>query len=698
MAVALARRMTAQGKLVKHELSGSSAKNYVSRITGFHRIQGSPMFREALEWVKGEADRIGLEELVMECYPADGQHRYWTYYSPPGWRVRSAELRMIEPEEELLARFEDIPQSLHTFSNGTPPGGVTAELIEVGSGLSSKDYEGKDVRGKIVLASGRGEYVHGPAVFQRGAAGVITDSVIEMPHVRESLDIPDARGYQGIWPKAKDIPKVRFGFSVSRRQGNHLRNLLRAGKTVKLRASVDAELFPSTLDLLTGVIRGASKPEEEIILMAHLCHPKPSANDNASGCACLLEVARTLCALIRSGKMKRPARTIRFMWMPETNGSVAYLSSRENARSSILAGINLDMVGEDQELCGSTLSLDCTPDSLPSYLNDFVYSVLEQSLHEYDRRTQFGQASTFRFARSSFSGGSDHAEFDEAGVGVPCVMLLQWPDKFYHTSMDTIDKVSEDSLRRVGWSTAMAATTLADADHMTALRLAGLTRARGAARLASAGNDASHDLMRKAEELQREASERAEADLREAAAHHRDRIRHITWREKEAVRSVSRLAGDEKLDTSMTAHCEDLADIGSRELSRLEDLLGHLEREFGVRIRGEETISPDEREARELVPTRLFKGTLSSDVLRESLSEQRLRWHEDMDDDINFSSKMREVLNFADGRRTVSEITKAVSSEYSRTDVAVVMAYLKDLQTLKLVELRKTDGGAQADE
>lgn len=679
--------MTALNELVRHELSGNSAKGYVARISSFHRIQGSPMFREALEWLRQEAERVGLEDLRVESYPADGEHRYWTHYSPPGWRVRGAELRMVAPQEKLLVRFEDVPQSLHTFSNGTPPEGVTADLIDVGSGLTSKDYEGKDVRGKMVLASGKGEYVHGPAVIQRGAAGVITDSVIELPHVRESLDVPDAHGYQGIWPKARDIPKVRFGFSITKRQGNHLRALLSEGRVVRLRAHVDAELFPSTLDLLTGVIKGSSKPEEEIMLMAHLCHPKPSANDNASGCACLLEVARTLCALVRSGRMSRPARTIRFMWMPETAGSVAYLSSHEDSSSRIVAGINLDMVGEDQELCRSTLNLDCTPDSLPSYLNDLVYSVLEECAREYDRQTHFGQASTFRFAFTRFSGGSDHTEFNEAGVGVPCVMLLQWPDMFYHTSMDTIDKVSEDSMRRVGWSTAVTAMTLAEAGSMTALRLASLTAARGAARLAHAGNEAAQDVLKRAELLRDAKAQGAEDDLAEAAAYHMDRIEHIAWREREAVRSVSRMAKDAKLDATIASRCDDLADIGSRELSRLKELLDHVDRELGTSASGGKEVGAVRREAAILVPKKLFKGTLCGEVLRESLNEDRLRWHVEMESqDVQFESKMVEVLNFADGKRTVSEITKAVSSEFSRTDVAVVMAFLRDLEGLGLVE------------
>ncbi|MCJ7489244.1 MAG: hypothetical protein MUO87_03735, partial [Thermoplasmata archaeon] len=111
--------------LIKGELSGSTAKSYVARLTEFHRIQGSPMMRSAAEHVKDELGRIGVDDVAIEQFPADGRSKFWTYTSVMGWSVKSAELRLMEPEERLLARFDDIPQSLHTYSRGTPKGGVT---------------------------------------------------------------------------------------------------------------------------------------------------------------------------------------------------------------------------------------------------------------------------------------------------------------------------------------------------------------------------------------------------------------------------------------------------------------------------------------------------------------------------------------------------------------------------------------------
>jgi hypothetical protein len=335
---------------VKDELSGSGAKQFVADISRYHRIQGSTMYHEAAVYMKQKLDEIGVDEAHIERFPADGKHMYWTHVSPIGWTIRSAELRIVAPEERLLASYDDIPQSLHTFSQGTKDGGVEAELVDVGTGTSADDYRGKRVKGKLVLASGKGRTVMLEAVGKRGAAGILTDGLpYEFSGVREHLDVPDAHAYQGLWPTAKEKSKMTFGFSLSKRQGNALRALLRSGKKVRLRATVDADLHPGHEEVVVATIRGRELPDEEVVGVAHLCHPKPGANDNASGSGALLEVARTIVKLIESKKMERPRRTIRFLWVPETLGITAYLSQHGELKDRLLAGINLDMVGEDQE-------------------------------------------------------------------------------------------------------------------------------------------------------------------------------------------------------------------------------------------------------------------------------------------------------------------------------------------------------------
>jgi aminopeptidase-like protein len=677
-------------KIVKEELSGEKAKAYVAEITGFHRIQASTMFHQAAEHVRNTLLKNGLENAKIEQFKSDGAKKYWTHTSPMGWEVKSAELTLIEPEQKLLARYADIPTCLHTCSNATPPEGITAELVDVGKGTKQEDYKGKDVKGKLVLASGRAILVHEQAVYKRGAAGVITDTLAyEFPNVRESIDIPDAYSYQGIWPTKKVADKVTFGFSLNKRQGNYLREFLKADKKVKLHARVDAKLFAGYLDVVTATIKGKSKSDEEIFLIAHLCHPQPSANDNASGSGLLIEIAQTIQNLIKSGRIAQPKRTIRFMWVPETYGTIAYLHEHEDWSRKLIAGINLDMVGENQELCKSTLKLDLTPDSLPSYLNDLGLNLMEQTDAEFAFQTDFGSSSTFRYACEAHSGGSDHHEFVDSTISVPCIMLLQWPDKFYHTSMDTIDKVSVDSLKRVGWITTVAALVLANADAEEAYFLANEVYARGTSRILKAEREAVEAVMAVKNGVKQGNSHSEFANqLTRTANKQRYRIEHVADREKVAVQSVKRLGKSSELDAFVDDLVKNLTDVGAQARARFDVVFEFVSKLARVPTRTKLKESSVEVKAKRLKPKRLFKGTLSFEKLRSSLGEEAYSWYQlHFEKDLNLRQKIAEMLNYMDGERTLYEILTKVSAEYTEITCETGLKILQDLEKVGLVVL-----------
>ena len=660
--------------VVKGELSGSKAKSFVVGLTSFHRIQGSPMMMEAAEHVADSLRSMGVDEVEIEQFPADGQTRFWTYTAVMGgWSVRSAELRLVEPEQKLLASFSDIPQSLHTYSKGTPDEGVTAELIDVGKGTSDGDYDGKDVRDKIVLATGSAKPVHEEAVIKRGAVGVVTHSLAyEFPGVRESADIPDAHSYQGIWPDARAAMKSTFGFSLSKRQGDELRALLKSGKIVRLHAEVDADLLPGKYSVVNASITGSERPGEEVFLVAHLCHPMPGANDNASGSGLLMEVARTILALIKEGKIDRPRRTIRFLWVPETTGTAAFLSRHPELYNRLVAGINLDMVGEDQDVCGSTLCLTCTPDSVPSFINDLVYTMMGLANAACDKQVRLGMVSKYRFARTPFSDGSDHAEFNESTVGVPCVALTQWPDKFYHTSMDTLDKVSEDSLTRVGLAVASSVLLMADADTATIHSLSTLTATEGMKRISDAVALAANDLS--------DSTRGSSSGTHPIPFSHETRMRHIVDREVKAVQSLSRLYGAGDGDDFVERQAIAVKAHGEREEGRLKSI---------VADSAERNQSKPSTEISEVVPKRLFKGTLDSDMMKEKLGRDGYAWYREMEEeDPVFSAKMFEMVNLMDGNRNLREITEFVSAEFGHTEQGAVVRFADDLERLRLITYR----------
>jgi aminopeptidase-like protein len=680
-------------KHVKEELSGENAKNYVEQISHFHRIQASTHFHEAAEHVKQQLLEIGIQDARIEQFTSDGAKKYWTHTSPVGWEVKSAELRIAEPEQQLVTRYADIPTSLHAFSNATPPQGTTAELIDVGKGTKAEHYEGIDVKNKLVLATGRASIVHEQAVFKRGAAGVITDTLAqEFRNVRESIDIPDAHGYQGIWPTAENLRQVQFGFSLSKRQGNHLRNLLRDKKTVKLHAKVNARLFPGNLDVVTATIQGSEKPDEEIFIVAHLCHPQPSANDNASGSGLLIEIARTLQTLITTGRIPRPKRTIRFMWVPEFSGTIAYLHDHPDAANHLIAGINLDMVGQNQELCKSTLNIDRTPDSHPSYLNDLILNLTEDTIKEFDHETTFGTASTFRYAESMHSGGSDHHVFVDSTIGVPCIMLLQWPDMFYHTSMDTIDKVSPESLKRVGWITTTAALILANADTDTAIYLLNQTCSRGQTRIQTAQHQAIQELYEKTHNTKTKTNPQEHAKaLTKTAYHHKNKIEHITQREKQALHTVKKLAINPDLDALIEKFTKHIDETSNHAIQRIHETVLLISKSLGITLPTQLEETEAEKQARNITPTRQLKCTLDMDTFKQLIGEEQYKWYEETGEkDTKFALKRFEILNFMNGKRTLYDIVKAVSAEYGETNMEHALRFIKDLEKTGFATLQTT--------
>ena len=110
---------------------------------------------------------------------------------------------------------------------------------------------------------------------------------------------------------------------------------------------MQAGQHPSFYEVVTATIPGADPrlKDQEIAFSCHLDHQRPGANDNASGCVTILEAARTLQKAIGDGSLARPARTLRFIWPPEVEGTVTLLNARPEFAQRIIAFVHMDMVG-----------------------------------------------------------------------------------------------------------------------------------------------------------------------------------------------------------------------------------------------------------------------------------------------------------------------------------------------------------------
>src|SRR5262249_5947973 len=140
-------------------------------------------------------------------------------------------------------------------------------------------------------------------------------------------------------------------------------------------ALVHAGQHAGSYEVVTATIAGSDPrlKEEEVAFSCHLDHPRPGANDNASGCVTILEVARTLQKLIGNGTLARPARTLRFIWPPEIEGTVTLLNARPELPARIRAVVHMDMVGGGPET-KAVFHVTRGPLSLPSFVHDVAWA------------------------------------------------------------------------------------------------------------------------------------------------------------------------------------------------------------------------------------------------------------------------------------------------------------------------------------
>ncbi len=424
---------------VLNEVSGKHAWDWVARISQYNRMRGSQDYHEIVERVISELNKYGLDEVKLLKYPADGKSKTWEWISPLGWDITSGELRLIEPKKEVLCRFKEIPMCVLGYSKNCD---ITAELIDVGKGNRNEDYAGKDVEGKIVLMSAPELFIP-PLYVTKGAIGVIV-----YPNPNKVTGYRDLTNYNRFPVKLEILEKTTFGFSITYEKALYLKELLKNGP-VKVHASTDARIiYDGDLEVISAAIHGTEIPQEEIILTAHICHAAAGANDNASGSAGLIELARSITNLIKKNLMPPPKRTIRFLWVPEFDGTWPWVKENEDKVKNALINLNLDMIGEHPMKIGEPCEISLAPYSRPSVLNDILRHFTEIIADHPKGVAVNGTNVPMRYRIIPFSGGSDQQVFIDTAIGIPG-MMFGHPDPLWHTSLDTLERCDSTELQRV---------------------------------------------------------------------------------------------------------------------------------------------------------------------------------------------------------------------------------------------------------
>ena len=630
-------------------VDGQAALESVRDLGRFHRVHGSPGFAAAAEWMRAQALAAGLEDAEVERFPSDGETRYSHFRSYFGWDGREARLDEVSPHPAPIARFPELPVALADYSQDAD---VSAELIDVGAGTSAKDYQGRDIRGRIVLASGPLALVHRLAVEERGALGFLSDFPNQT--TAWSGDDPDLVRWGHLSPYQM---KNTFAFMLSKRQSGVFRARLAAAEHITLHAVVHARMEKATLDVVSATILGTDPAAGEVVLTAHLCHQSAGANDNASGSATILEAARTLSRAIHSGAIPRPRLTMRFLWTPEIAGSQAWLSRHPEIAARIVGGIHMDMVGALLGTTHGTFHLSRTAESTPHVLDEIAHAFFDEVVAASAHHAERGGDGYMGFvtagaSRDLFLGdirpvelGSDHEVFEAAGWGVPMLYFHDWPDVTIHTNKDQPENLDATKLGRVTYLGAGIAYTLAALPESEAPRLLAMTRA-----------DAEKAL--------------AQARLREAlSANRRDGALAV----RETLAEIdSKLISVQKRWPSAATAVRDVAARFKAEVFTVPAAPGRDER---VAVRNPEVRGP---------LSVYYYDHLSAALAARGESEATIPPLPPLAEG-DAELMQYEALNLADGRRSVAEIRDMLTGRYAPIPLSFVIAHLDRLARAGIV-------------
>ncbi len=440
--------------VLQEYVSGERCFRYVEGIHSTDRWFNFRMFEKTAGFCAEQMEKAGLSEVELLPLRADGRTPYGDWVIPKAWDARKGVLKIVSPsvEDPILADYEKIPQSLVMYSAPTPAGGISAEVIIVDD---PKNVEPESVKGKIIFTSALKPQALVDLALKGGAVGIVSDFFPMYEGIRDSRqDVYDAVRWENAF-KAPVNDSCLFAFSLSPRKGDYLRELVKkceqSGEKLVLSAEVQTEFYDGVCYTVSGLIPGCDPSGEEVFIYGHLY--EPGANDNASGCATILEIATALNKAINDGRLPRPRRGIRFAMGWECGGSMGYVHAHPDRVEKTVAAMVCDMVGAsekdraDYHLWHNTLSNWSYTDTLILALE-----------REYRR---FSGDNGYKTVIDRFSIATDNILSDPI-FGMPTAAILMYPALSYHSSYDTMDLVDPKVLRRSAMIAGTYLYTIAD--------------------------------------------------------------------------------------------------------------------------------------------------------------------------------------------------------------------------------------------
>jgi aminopeptidase YwaD len=631
-------------ELIMNASSGDLAMQHIYRLAGYNRPRRTIEYKEFPDETNYILSKLREYEI--------GSARVEKFGKINVWRGIEGSLYEIKPGYAKLADFDDLPVMLVEGSENTD---VTAQLVWVGEGTSTYFEGNNQLKGKIVVTSSQVGRVHRMAL-EAGALGTV--SLYNPRPLIDPVQIPNSSVRGG------------FAFQIPPREGQFLRDRLLRHENITVRAKVKSTTESTELHVPECVIYGSDTTAGEIIFTAHLYegYVKMGANDNASGCAVILETAHLLNDLIKEGKIEKPKRNIRFLWVPEFDGTIPWVNRHKDLAKNAVCNINLDMVGINLRNSRSFMTLYRSGFSNANFINDIMENLyrytgqtnVEGITDELGRRgfsrkiiSPDGSDDPFYFRIMSLHGSSDNAVFNDWSIGVPGVKMGTWPDNYYHTSQDSPDKIDPTQLRRAIFIAASGAYTIASAGETLTIRIINEMRSGALVRIGIQTGKA-NDIIWNA----------SKADFQSACKRAIYNIEGIVMAEKSAIGKAAVLSGTPDVKNLINSSKTKLDEQLEIQTASLKELIAGRAKILSVSM-PVLTPSDEEKNAQKNIPVPTDKA---SDMDYEgyysiigSLPTEFKTAHP-----YNGIVNLSEAAGLADGNRNILQIKKMVDAQFER--------------------------------
>ena len=420
--------------LFQKAIQGNRILSDVNAVVAGDRWNSFDRFHDTTRTLVDLYERAGAQTDVTQVSTggAIGSGR-WIIHEATD--VRSATVDIVSPGRKRILDYKQNPWHVAQWSAATPPGGIRRPLIIIDTRedlerlRSSRPLENRIVLTRLDLRTNM------KAFAAKGAGVVISDRPVRhLPNATSWSKL----GWGGLY--LEDAALRLVSLVLSETEGKQLRREAgRQGRLI-LHAKVDIRRYTGTHDIVSGIVRGRENPQDEIWVLAHSA--EPGAIDNASGVALGVEIARAMEALIRTGRLPRPRRSIRFLNAYECYGFFHYLEHVRRFHTP-LAGANFDTVGSRPDVCDGILSWRSTIPMSAGFVDALGASMLRAAI----TRIQPG----YRLATGPFVSTSDTLVGDPK-YGFPCPWVTThyrsggrtWAA--YHTSADVPALLSRKGL------------------------------------------------------------------------------------------------------------------------------------------------------------------------------------------------------------------------------------------------------------